>query len=329
MLQNWLRSRRTSSWLPVARSCFRVAGTAELNGFNHDIRDDRVLYEYVKAVQACGLPCGVNSTLSIKKIKNFERALEHINYLLVTMSGVSQSIYEINHSGGRIDFVLSNLEVIASLRRQGKPVPLTTVRFLLFDYNKHEVPDFEKAVQDFGFNSQIVIATGHPLISPANPNYRNTIRKRLSDFSPAAVNKTDQNICPLLFEHITVNAKGDVYQCSAYGRYPELRIGPYLELSREEILYRRFTHPICSSCDWSRRPPIDHERLALKQAFASHMGEAITDRVKRLSVPLGYIPSNEDGFLTPKGLGGAIPLDPDQFVFSNEDGFLKPQGRYS
>ena len=295
------------------------------------------LYQYVKAVREHGLPCGVNSTLSIKKIKNFEAALEHINYLLVTLSGISQSIYEINHSGGRIDFVLSNLEIIASLRRQGKPIPLTTVRFLLFDYNRHEVPNFEKTVQDLGFSCQVLIGSGNPLTKPANPNLTNAditsfgsergnIRRRLSDFSPAAVNQTNQNICPLLFEHITVNAKGDVYQCSAYGRHPELRIGPYLELSREEILYRRFTHPICSSCTWSRRPPIAHERLALKQAFASHMGEAISDRVKRLSVPLGYIPKNEDGFQTPKPLDGAIPLDPDQFVFSTEDGFLKPIG---
>ena len=112
-----------------------------------------------------------------------------------------------------------------------------------------------------------------------------------------------ESVCPLIFEHVTVNAHGDVYQCTAYGNFEVLRIGPFLELSREEVLFRRSVQPICRTCTWSRRPSTQVDRALLGQAFSAHIGEPVVDRIERLSGPLESYPRTAEGHIVEKHLG--------------------------
>ena len=62
--------------------------------------------------------------------------------------------------------------------------------------------------------------------------------------SPEARGKT----CGLMFDQMTIDCRGDIYLCCAMPNHPSLKIGRYLEMTADEILFRRFTHQYCPSC---------------------------------------------------------------------------------
>jgi pyruvate-formate lyase-activating enzyme len=260
----------------------------------------RDLFDYTEAIRAAGLPCGMSSTLSLRRIPQFERTLRHVDLLTVSISGFDQETYEINHKGGNLVWVKENLERISALRQSGEIATEVTLRLLLFDYNRaHEAPlrDYASAL---GLRFEALLAAGHPLRAPQPANMRDKIGARLGAFSSERPHEPQGKVCPLIFEHVTLNAAGDVYQCTAYGNYDVLNIGPYLSLSREEVLLRRYMQPICNSCSWGRRAATETEHRLLQQALAHRMGLPIEDRVPQLSGPVKHRPLTADGHMVPK-----------------------------
>jgi hypothetical protein len=145
-----------------------------------------------------------------------------------------------------------------------------------------------------------MLAEGHPVTMPQPRDAETQVINRLQKFHAERPHESAGKVCPLIFEHVTLNVEGDVYQCTAYGNYETLRIGPFLELSREEILMRRYNQPICNSCSWSRRAVTPIEKVQLQQALSARMGEEVVNRVPRLSGPLEYVPYTQDGHMISK-----------------------------
>jgi hypothetical protein len=52
---------------------------------------------------------------------------------------------------------------------------------------------------------------------------------------------------------LPMDYRGDIYLCCAMPLVPSFRIGPYLALSADEILERRYMHAFCPSCNAPRR----------------------------------------------------------------------------
>jgi hypothetical protein len=211
--------------------------------------------------------------------------LKTVDLLWVTISGCTQPIYEINHVSGNVEYVLQHLKDISFAKKAGIIETDILLRFLKFDYNAHEERALRALAEDYGFRFEVMLGTGHPIRMRASPNREQEMMQLLGSFSSSRIYDEPGSVCPLLFEHICVNADGDVYQCSAHGYHPPLRIGAYLDLSREEILMRRYTHPFCNSCNWKRRQATDVEKALLHQALDVRLGRPIFDRVPRLSEP--------------------------------------------
>lgn len=260
----------------------------------------RNLFDYTEAIHAAGLPCGMSTTLSLRRIPEFERSMRQVDLMTVSISGFDQATYEINHRGGTLAWVKANLEQLAEWKRAGRIRTEITLRLLLFDYNReHEEPLRAYAAQ-LGLRFEALLAAGHPRNAPQPIDMNARIEGRLRHFSAERPYEQTGKVCPLVFEHVTINAAGDVYQCTAYGNYEALRIGPYLELSREEVLLRRYTHPICNSCSWGRRAATQTEHQLLYQAMAARMGAPVTDRVAQLSGPLRHRPLTAAGHMIGK-----------------------------
>lgn len=262
------------------------------------------LHEYTQIVQGFGLRCEVASTLAPRNIDGLIECLKSVDLLWVTMSGFSQPVYEINHVSGRIDNVFRNLETISAAKADGEISTEILLRFLMFDYNEHEVEKLREYAEMHSFRFEVLLGSGHPTRMKASADRGREISDMLGSFSSSRIYERAGLVCPLIFEHIAVNADGDVYQCSATGYHPPLRIGSYLDLTREEILMRRYNQPFCNSCDWTRRQASDREVELLHQALDSRMGRPITKRVARLSDPDSVLERTREGHQLPKdGLG--------------------------
>lgn len=259
------------------------------------------LDEYLATIKECDLPCGVSSTLSLRNIRCFEAALRHMDELTISMSGFDQDIYGINHKGGNVEWVKANLERLSALKAAGSTCVDATIRMLMFDYNREEEPRLREYAAKLGLRFEVLLASGHPVSRPEQHDNEKYVLDRLKHFSVERPYEERGKVCPLIFEHVVVDADGDVYQCSAYGNYAVLKIGAYLDLTREEVLLRRYMQPVCNSCSWRRRTATEQEKLLLEQALRQRMGQEITDRVPQMSVPSTHTHAwTAEGYLIPK-----------------------------
>src|SRR6185369_5284155 len=72
----------------------------------------RNLHEYVPIVNESGMECWLSSNLSLPPnvyIPTIISALESgVDILWISVSGFTQAVYEINHVGGRVDWIKEN-----------------------------------------------------------------------------------------------------------------------------------------------------------------------------------------------------------------------------
>jgi hypothetical protein len=73
--------------------------------------------------------------------------------------------------------------------------------------------------------------------------------------------------CELMFNQMAIDCRGDVYLCCAMPYYPAFRLGPFLDLSPEQILVAKFTHSNCRTCTMPRRRRSWLENRRLSAAF--------------------------------------------------------------
>lgn len=244
----------------------------------------KTLHEYVAIVKSLDLLCEISSNLSHPPkdyLPSIINALSAgVDHLVVSVSGISQTVYSVYHQNGKIDLVKANLEAIADQCRSGGLVTQVTLKFLKFPHNLQE----EKACADYaiqlGIGFEVIDGVGDPNMPTKGEDVQRGIEARLKSFNVSHqigselehktidANLID-NICCLIADTIAIDASGDVYQCCAYPYVEQLRIGQYINLTEDELLLRRYTHPICASCDFPRRDVTGHDIERLCRATRS------------------------------------------------------------
>jgi organic radical activating enzyme len=234
------------------------------------------LPDYVSAVKAFGLNCNVSSNLSLNPRKYFdtiERTLRAgIDHLTVSVSGYSQAVYEINHIGGTLSWVKENLERIGQLSREGIIGARIVLRLIEFDYNVREGQVLKDYANSLGVEFEVIEGSGHPNNPVTSQVAEENFLNRLKYFTCSSIYEKNGEICSLIPETVSIDSEGDVYLCCANPNYSCLRIGPYLEKSKEDLLLRRYTHPICLSCGFPRRKATETDFRLLVGAIKYRLG---------------------------------------------------------
>lgn len=216
----------------------------------------KTLNEYVAVIKELDLPCEISSNLSHppSQLPYILRTLQSgVDLLIVSLSGITQATYEVYHKNGRIDWIKANLQAIANAGLDTK----VQIRFLRWDYNQHELDLCAQFAKELCFQFETIDGVGHPF-APVDRSLLNDIEERTSLGATKVAERfravRDSNkICPLISQTIALDVAGDIYLCCA-GPYVEaLKIGRYLELSDDEILFRRLAHPYCTNCNFDRR----------------------------------------------------------------------------
>lgn len=222
---------------------------------------------FIEIIKAADLDCELSSNLSLKPASYFDtiqRALRKgVDRLTVSVSGFHQETYEINHVGGNIAWIKENLEQIALLKKKSLIQTKVFLRLIQFDYNAADEPLLREYARSLKLEFEVIPGVGNPKQSVAQYAAPNFYEERLKNFNSADDREAQGEVCPLIMDTVAINSQGDVYICCAYPYYSSLRIGSYLELSKQELLLKRYMHPICPSCDFTRRKttPADRDRL--------------------------------------------------------------------
>jgi MoaA/NifB/PqqE/SkfB family radical SAM enzyme len=83
-----------------------------------------------------------------------------LDYMLVSVDGATQSVYEKFRKKGHLDVVIRNIENLVKAKREtGRATPIIVWRFLTFEHNVHEIPLAAETARQLGVDQ---FTTLHP-----------------------------------------------------------------------------------------------------------------------------------------------------------------------
>jgi len=185
--------------------------------------------------------------------------------MIVSMSGMDQETYQINHASGHLAYALSNLQRAAGIVHNHGLRTSLVMRFIRFAHNGHHVELAEAFARNLGINFEVIDGVGDPFNHTLHHYTEQFCQDKIAN-APADSPEAHGKTCNLLFDQISIDCEGNVYTCCAFPTHPSLRIGKYLELSEDEILLRRYTHRFCRSCPNPRREATQLDKSRLKDA---------------------------------------------------------------
>jgi len=247
------------------------------------------IYEFMAEVKRRGLSLGISSNLSrphIPKLKECVDLLTPGDWFVITISGVDQKIYGINHRGGKISNVIENIKEISKSANRN----IVTLRLLHFDYNVGELQAAQNLAKEYGLSFQFYPAEGDPINEPyfSRKEKENLLMSGISYYDYDRSFYPDGFYCFFIHSrNIVINHKGNVELCCNTVPRP-YDLGSFLEQDISVIQMKRDMHPICRSCKYhstgeaksiSKACPVDPvkasnilrhgmETICLERAFA-------------------------------------------------------------
>lgn len=182
-----------------------------------------------------------NLSLSPEKVVLLTRY--DVYLLLVSVSGFSGKTYARNHVGGHFELVQSNLEVLGNHRDRIKNVVL---KYLVFKYNKKEIPLARTFCMDNGF--QFGAYTGAIPCPTSFFRYFDdcSYRKKVGEFIDHELIKLRPfRSCPQE-PTITLNHRAELVQC-CMSRHRGIGVSLF-EADIDTYLKHRTANEFCSRC---------------------------------------------------------------------------------
>lgn len=207
------------------------------------------IVEFCQNVKKRNMNFIISTNLSLKNIgikaKMVADMIGQNDIMVVTISALSQNIYEINHNGGSIDNVKENLKILATTSGNRNNIIL---RMLKFDYNHGEIPKVVSLANELGINYQIMPALGDPRkgVLAIDTTEMLPYDIELNDYSDLFHNLRP---CSWLFEKsILIKCDGNVHLCCNVDPIEGHDLGPFLEQDFTAIQVKRYMHPLCGRC---------------------------------------------------------------------------------
>ena len=234
------------------------------------------LLEILKVAKHSGIKkTNVNSNLSLKiDLKRLVRE-NNLNVLNVSMSGLTQDVYQIYHRGGTVDIVLKNIDRLVELKRIHDSPLNVTVRWHRFKHNEHQLAQAKAYFTERGvlFNPYYA----HPgCLEHLKGYFENDLQEQkltfirdsiFTDFMERAcrANASQSGFCRQR-TFLTVHSDGHILLCCAlYSSHLYKSPKPLIEMSPEEVKsFKERPLPFCSEC--------------LRQGWSGYFNEPKTDK---------------------------------------------------
>lgn len=232
------------------------------------------LPEVIREVKARGLRCELSTNLNF--IRRESEVLEaKPDFIIISLSGFTQEIYQRGHCGGDINKVKNHMQLL-SLANSKVKVPIS-INFHVYNYNGHELNPMREYADSLGFglftsfarvismeNAIQICREDDPehtefevqdkdwnkLLPKVTPQFR-AITKELKIPPQEARKLYEQHpihkVCPVgdMFTFIRHTGEASLCACVADRR---ITIGNYLSTNQEELSEKRRGHSICQQC---------------------------------------------------------------------------------
>jgi len=127
----------------------------------------------------------------------------HLDHMTVAIDGSTQELYEQYRVGGRLDRVADNVSaLVAEKKRLGVAHPFIELQFLVFDHNRHDVPEIEALAERLGVDGLLIRAANSPV------NEEN--RRKFYTWNDR------KGFCSRFWYTATINSDGGLTPCCNY-----------------------------------------------------------------------------------------------------------------
>ena len=183
-----------------------------------------------------------------------------VHGISVSISGLTNSIYQRYHVGGDIAKVLKNIKYFLQLKseRGSKSYPFLYINYLEFNYNKIDLDCLYRSIyKSLGMNNfQVLKNSGSLMGSTLERGYRGKrFRKRIG-FEKGTYIK---NECFRAFSTLVIRCDGAIFPCCALHYDSKYIVGDLKKQTLEEAwnskrwkdfreTFKRGTNSICNSC---------------------------------------------------------------------------------
>lgn len=233
----------------------------------------------------------ISSNLSFKNIAVLSKAIDcGLDLLIVSVSGYSQEMHSKYHVHGNIDRVKDNLKAISDYVSKNMSSTKIEVHYLQFNDNKNDEIMMSNFCKEIGVSFQPKIACYAKGVDNLDNMkrliYQPNLREQGQYFDLTNESKyldmINDSPCTQTFDIIAINHKGEVFLCCNRYYFEEYRIGHFLDLSPEELLYYKVIHPECYYCTAQRRPAIAEDFMRLQKSLYM-VSRKDSERTKQLS----------------------------------------------
>lgn len=124
-----------------------------------------------------------------------------LDLIKIQLSGFTQDIYSIQIRYGEVEKLKENIRMLAEMNRQGKYGTVILVDYILYNYNKHQLPLVRQFCKELGVMMNV---------RPGNPAGGLELRE------PSLVDKTKLPLkisCDYLWKVLQLNFNGDILPC--------------------------------------------------------------------------------------------------------------------
>ena len=197
-----------------------------------------------------------------------------IDFLEISISGLTQDVYEKYHKNGQIKKVLNNISLL--IRSSDLEIKKLSIKYLQFDYNISSYFSIKNEIlKHLGIEKlppfvELNITPGY--ITAAVSGYENKYSVELEKYKSKKIPMKDT--CNYPFEQMVIRSDGEVFPCCVVPYDKNFSVGNLLameyedfSISKKYIEFResfiKGTNPVCNSCylitKWYPDLPIDRQ----------------------------------------------------------------------
>jgi MoaA/NifB/PqqE/SkfB family radical SAM enzyme len=203
--------------------------------------------KYIRLAKSYLLQTMLSTNFSLSRFDADAYAESGLDYMVLSIDGATQPVYERFRRKGNLDLVFENIrKLVEAKRRTGRSMPIVTWRFLTFEHNVHEIPPAIEMARELGVDEFTAapawdISWDDPDIRPAHvepinvkfgPDPREAVVKNWNPFPASlpeafelefdqpwagkAVNapaSAQGSTCEYLYKSITMDAGGRIFPC--------------------------------------------------------------------------------------------------------------------
>jgi MoaA/NifB/PqqE/SkfB family radical SAM enzyme len=236
------------------------------------------LPECIAAIKSRGLNAQMSTNLNlVRRLDDLLAARP--DFIIISLSGFTQEVYEKGHAGGNIEKVKANMRLLADANNKLTPKVEVAVNYHVYNDNQHEVEPMRAYCQELGIGfftslaraismenaiqynrdldpdaTPFDVQPGKPdynsMLPPISPTYGDAMRRLVIPPDRSREMYKDlpaPTLCPIGTMFCFVRHDGLVEMCACVADR-RLVLGNFLDFTQEQLLEKRMGHPVCQQC---------------------------------------------------------------------------------